>query len=104
MKKKEMTNYTKTRIFTVVLCLIVIVVSFFVQLKGQSFVESGCSYLDPITIDLLAFGIAVFLVVEGVYRISEHKNMGLKKQLTRSIRIAIGCAIMTIHFLQFFAK
>ncbi len=104
MKKKRMKAYTKTKLFTVGLCLIVITVALVVQLRGQSFVKGGCSYLDPITIDLLAFIVAIFLVIEGIYRMSEHKNMGLKKQLTRIIRIAIGCAIITIHVLQFFAK
>ena len=60
MEKKGLTNYTKTRIFTVVLCLIVIIVVLSVQLKGQESINSGCSYLDPITMDLLAFGIAIF--------------------------------------------
>ncbi|MCK5149547.1 hypothetical protein KAJ87_01325 [Candidatus Pacearchaeota archaeon] len=104
MKKKRMTSFTKTKIFTGILCLLVIIIVMSVQLIGQESVNSGCSYLDPITMDLLAFSIAIFLIIEGVYRISEHKNMGIKKQLTRSIRIAIGCGIMTIHILQFLAK
>ena len=99
-----MKAYTKTKLFTAGLCLVVIIVALTVQLRGQSFVQGGCSYLDPITVDLLAFAVAIFLVIEGTYRLSEHKNMGLKRQLTRSIRIAIGCAIITIHVLQFFAK
>jgi len=104
MKKKRMKAYTKTKLFTASLCLIVIIVALTVQLRGQSFVQGGCSYLDPITVDLLAFAVAIFLVIEGTYRLTEHKNMGLKGQLTRSIRIAVGCAIITIHILQFFAK
>ena len=104
MKKEGVTNYTKTRIFTGILCLIVIIAALTVQLTGQNFAKGGCSYLDPITIDLLAFFVAIFLVVEGVCRISEHKNMGIKRQFTRSVRIAIGCAIITIHVLQFFHK
>ncbi len=104
MKKKEMKTYTKTKLFTAGLCLIVIIIALIIQLKGQSFAQGGCSYLDPIIIDLLAFAVAIFLVIEGIYRLNEHKNMGLKGQLTRSIRIAVGCAIITIHVLQFFAK
>jgi len=99
-----MKAYTKTKLFTAGLCLVVIIVALTVQLRGQSFIQGGCSYLDPIIVDLLAFAVAIFLVIEGTYRLSEHKNMGLKRQLTRSIRIAIGCAIITIHVLQFFAK
>ena len=104
MKKKRMKPYLRTKLFTIGLCLIVIIVSLIVQLKGESFVQEGCSYLDPITIDLLAFSVAIFLVIEGICRLREHKNMGLKGQFSRSIRIAIGCAIITIHVLQFFAK
>ncbi len=104
MKKKEMTNYTKTKIFTIILCLIVIILTLFVQLRGQNTIQERCSYLDPIIVDLFAFGFAIFLVIEGTYRISEHKNMGLKKQLTRSIRISVGFAIITIHLLQVLAK
>ncbi len=99
-----MTPYTKTKFFTISLCLIAIIIALTIQLTGQSFVEGGCSYLDPITIDLLAFVFAIFLVVEGIFRLGEHKNMGLRKQFTRSLRIAIGCAIITIYVLQFFAK
>ena len=87
-----------------ILCLIIIVATLIVQLIGQSTIQGRCSYLDPIIVDLFAFGFALFLVIEGTYRISEHKNMGLKKQLTRSIRIAVGFAIITIHLLQVLAK
>jgi hypothetical protein len=99
-----MKNYTKIKIYTFSFCFLVIILALIVQLKGQSFLSSGCSYLDPITIDLLAFGVAVFLLIEGVYRINEHKNMGVKKQLTRIIRIGIGCAIITLHVLQVLYK
>jgi len=95
-----MKNYTKTKIFTAILCLAVILLTLFVQLRGQDSSGNGCSYLDPVTIDLLAFLIAIFLIIEGIYRISEHKNMLYRHQLTRSIRIAIGCAIIAIHILQ----
>ena len=99
-----MKNYTKIKLYTFTFCILVIIVALFVQLKGQSFLSKGCSYLDPVTIDLLAFGVAVFLVIEGIYRINEHKNMGLKKQFTRIVRVGIGCAIITLHVLQFLHK
>ena len=98
-----MKNYTKIKFYTFAFCIFVIILALFVQLRGQSFLK-GCSYLDPVTIDLLAFGIAVFLVFEGIYRINEHKNMGLKKQFTRIVRVGIGCAIITLHVLQFLYK
>lgn len=59
-----------------------------------------CSYLDPVTIDVLAFLAGVFLIIEGLYRIIEHKKEPLRKQLTRALRIALGCAILTLHAMQ----
>ena len=72
-----------------------IFISFIVQVKGSSQIEEKCSYLDPITIDILAFFVAIFLIVEGYHRINEHKNMSFKNQFTRSIRVVIGFAILT---------
>ena len=99
-----MKNYTKIKLYTLIFCILIIILVLFVQLKRQNFLSKGCSYLDPITIDLLAFGVAVFLVIEGIYRINEHKNMGVKKQFTRIVRVGIGCAIITLHVLQFLYK
>ena len=99
-----MKNYAKIKLFTFVFCLVIVIFVLFVQLTGQSLLKSQCSYLDPVTIDFLAFGVAIFLVVEGLYRINEHKNMGLKKQSTRIVRVGIGCAIITLHILQFLHK
>ncbi len=102
--KKVMKNSTKTMIFTIGLSGLTILIAIFVQLFGQSKVTLVCSYLDPILIDVLAFSAAIFLVVEGIYRIIEHKDAQLKRQFTRSIRIAFGCAIITLHVIQFFYK
>jgi heme/copper-type cytochrome/quinol oxidase subunit 4 len=101
---KESKNLKRTLIFTFIICLIVIVVVTWVQLIGQSKISVGCSYLDPITIDLLAFFAALFLVIEGFARIIEHPNASIKRQLTRIIRIGFGCAITTLHILQFLHK
>ena len=75
-----------------------------VQLRGQNNVEKGCSYLDPILIDILAFCVALFLVIEGIYSIFKHKGEPLKSQITRSVRIAIGFTILTLHTMQFIHK
>ena len=98
-----MKNLTKTLLATLVLCLIAISFTLYTQLKDQvSF--NGCSYLDPIAIDIFALLVAIFLIVEGYIRIIEHPRASLKKQLTRPIRIAIGSAIITVHILQFMHK
>ena len=99
-----MKNLTRTAIFTSVLSGITILIAAIVQFNGQNKIVLACSYLDPALIDILAFSAALFLVVEGIYRIWEHKNASLKKQFTRSIRIAFGCAILTLHIIQFFYK
>jgi len=75
-----------------------------IQFYGQSKINSQCSYLDPILVDFLAFGAALFLFLEGIYRIFENPNYSLKKQITVIIRIAFGCAIITLHIIQFIHK
>ena len=98
-----MKNIYKTLLVTLILVLISISLTLYVQLSGQNLV-SACSYLDPFVIDILAFTVALFLIVEGLVRILEHPQASLRRQITRPIRIAIGCAIVTIHILQFIHK
>jgi len=100
----EESKLRKTLIVTIIVCLLVIGVVTWVQIYGQNQIATGCSYLDPITIDLLAFFAALFLVIEGFARIIEHPNASLKRQLTRIMRIAFGCAILTLHTIQFLHK
>lgn len=97
-------NLKKTLIVTFIISLIVIISVALIQLYGQSKIVSGCSYLDPITIDLLAFLAALFLVIEGFARIIEHPHASLSRQTTRIIRIAFGFAIVTLHIIQFMHK
>ena len=99
-----MKNLYKTLIFTVICSLIVITFVTFIQLNSQSEINFKCSYLDPILIDVLAFSAALFLVIEGFARIFEHPHASLKRQFTRTIRIVLGFAIITLHFIQFLHK
>ena len=99
-----MKNITKTNLFTLILSLLVVVLVVSVQINGKSASGLSCSYLDPIYIDVLAFIAGLFLVLEGGYRIYEHKNNSLKKQFTRSIRIALGIGLLTLHVMQFLYK
>ena len=98
-----MKNLNKTLLFTLGLVIVVVIFAYFMQSNQQNSVN-GCSYLDPFTVDILAFSIAIFLVIEGLARIFEHPNASLKRQLTRPLRIAIGAAIITIHIMQFIHK
>ncbi len=100
MKIKDSRN---TAIFTALLSLATIISAFIVQSNASKNV-SKCSYLDPVIIDVLAFLAASFLVVEGIYSIAKNKNQPLKNQWTRSIRIAFGFAILTLHLMQFLHK
>ncbi|MEK6873907.1 MAG: hypothetical protein AABW91_03605 [Nanoarchaeota archaeon] len=99
-----MKNFHKTLLFTIILCLITIITTSFVQLKANDILENSCSYFDPVMVDILAFLLAIFLISEGSYRVYEHANFSLKKQITRSIRIACGFGILTLHVIQFFYK
>jgi hypothetical protein len=107
MKKNEkhsQNNLKKTLLVASLVSLIVIVLVTYVQLSGQNKIAVGCSYLDPITIDLLAFLAALFLVIEGFARIIEHPHASLIRQTTRIIRIAFGFSILTLHIIQFMHK
>ncbi len=104
LKLEYVGQLKKTLIVTAIICLGVILLVIYVQLYGQSKIVEGCSYLDPITIDFLAFFAALFLVIEGFARIIEHPSATLKRQTTRIIRIAFGCAILTLHIIQFIHK
>ncbi len=82
-----------------VLSLSTSLLGFFVQRNAHQQVPR-CSYLDPLLIDVLAFLAGIFLIIEGFYRILEHKKDSLSKQFTRTLRIALGCAIITLHIMQ----
>jgi len=98
-----MNNINKTTLFTLIISSISILASYLVQLRASKNVNL-CSYLDPLIVDVLAFLAATFLIVEGVSRIYLNRSHPLKQQLTRSIRIAFGCAILTLHIMQFLHK
>ena len=100
---KNNRNYKKTLITIFIFSIISIIIAIIVQLKGQSSVN-GCSYLDPITIDILAFTASLFLIIEGTARIIEHPNASLKRQFTRIIRVSAGFAILSLHIMQFVHK
>jgi hypothetical protein len=99
-----LSNSIKTFLFTSFVCITTILLSAFTQIRGQSSLDAPASYLDPILIDLLAFSAAAFLVVEGLTRLAQNRNLPLASQLTRTLRVAIGCGVMTIHVIQFLHK
>ncbi|MBW3004196.1 hypothetical protein KY328_03560 [Candidatus Woesearchaeota archaeon] len=73
------------------------------QLNGQDPVN-GCSYLDPITVDIFAILFSLFLIIEGVYKIIKDIDKPFWSNFTRFVRISLGFAVLTIHILQFVHK
>ncbi len=106
MKKTDLRRNRSLRttvIFTSVLSFVSISSAFFVQKNANASV-SQCSYLDPLVVDILAFLAALFLVIEGIYHIVRNRDQPFREQWTRSIRVAFGCAILTLHIMQVLHK
>ena len=101
--KNAVSSLTKTLLLTLCLSLGGGYMSFVIQTNANEKV-SACSYLDPISIDILAFGSAVFLLIEGLASIWKHKKSKVLSQLTRCIRVCIGTSILVIHTMQFLHK
>ena len=97
------TNLFQTLVTTCLLSLGCIFIAFMVQYQANRSVSS-CSYLDPIIIDILAIVLAIFLIIEGFVEIFRYRDYSLTRQLTRSIRVCLGFAILTIHLMQFIHK
>ena len=92
-------------IMTSIISLATIIVSFSTQSIAEKSLTIKCSYFDPILVDLLAFSAALFLVLEGLYRLIEHQEIKTTKdRLFLAIRIAFGFAIITLHVMQFMHK
>ena len=106
MEKKNSNKIALKRvlIFTISVSVIVAILINLVQYYGASKITQNCSYLDPITIDLLAFVAGIFLVVEGYYKIIIDNNRTIKNNLTRVIRITAGTTIFILHIVQFIHK
>jgi len=94
----------KTFLMTLSFSLAGILSCICIQLRGERSVDARASYLDPWLIDIIAFSAAVFLVIEGIVRQVQTRDVAVSKQITRAIRIAIGAGVMTIHIIQFMHK
>jgi len=99
-----MKNIHKTIIMTLTLLLLSVIGSIIVQITGQNSLTVNCSYVDPLTVDVLAFIVTLFLIFEGLYKIFKEPDLYFTKQITRSIRIAMGSAILAMHILQVMYK
>ncbi len=62
----------------------------------------NCSYLNPFLIDIIAFGLGAFLVIDALYHAI---NPETRAQLFFILmRFAIGVSIITVHIYQVIKK
>jgi len=54
-----------------------------------------------VTIDYFAFFAGLFLIVEGMYKLTYNKSDSVKDKILKGIRVVIGTCVFTIHLLQF---
>ena len=78
-------------------------IAFTIQSTANRSVNS-CSYLDPITVDIAAMIIGLFIFGEGLYDFYRHIKTASIHQLARCARVGIATAIITIHVMQFIHK
>lgn len=74
------------------------------------FISAGAAYftkrtffwsMGPVVVDYWAFAAGIFLVGEGLWRVSSSKESTFAINFFRVLRIGVGICIFTIHFLQF---
>ena len=100
-KKDIRTSLAVTGIFSVG----AIVTAYTIQRQAEvNLGDLKCSYLDPISIDFLAFAAGIFLVCDGFYEILWHKDLLPQGKILASLRTAFGFAILTLHAMQFLHK
>lgn len=98
-----MKKIIKHLIITFIFVVFVMIFIAIVQKSGENvLINNPCSYIDKEITDILAVSMALFLIIEGLYRMIEHKDYDLKYQLTRILQVGIGGAIITLHIMQFF--
>ena len=91
----------KNLTMTVFCVLIVMIIISLIQMSGQNYLAGNpCSYIDKVFTDILAMSAALFLIIEGLYRMFEHKEYEFRHQLTRIIQVCIGSAIVLLHIMQ----
>ncbi|HQP12156.1 MAG TPA: hypothetical protein PK470_05275 [Candidatus Omnitrophota bacterium] len=96
-------NLRKTLQLTVVVSLASSVGAFLIQSRANT-LTSACSYLDPVTIDIVAVLFGLFLVIDGLNDIYRCRLSAIQEQWPKSIRVAIGISILLIHIMQFLHK
>ncbi len=100
---KSMSNLQRTILLTAILSAAAAAISGIIQSRANT-VVSSCSYLDPLAVDIAALAMSAFLIIEGITDIFVHRQYLVRRQLTRCLRVALGCSILTIHTMQFIHK
>jgi hypothetical protein len=100
---REISKLQKTYLWTALCAAVSGILAFCVQSEANKVVRS-CSYLDPITVDILALMIGFFLLGEGLVDIRRHAESRVLSQSGRIARVSIGVSILVIHAMQFLRK
>ncbi len=74
---------------------------FLIALTGYITYHFFNTHFAKITIDYFAFIAGIFLIAEGLYKISRSKGPLFPDQFLRGFRVMIGIWIFTIHLFQF---
>lgn len=78
-----------------------IILACLIALTGYMIYRSFNTHFAKITIDYFAFLTGIFLIAEGLYKISGTKAPFFPGQFLRGCRVMIGAWVLTIHLLQF---
>lgn len=88
----------KTNIFRVTLVVILLTMLMTIAITVLIFNSSFAHN----TIDYFSFAAALFLIIDGVYKISRYRiERYFPNQFIRHIRVIIGTCIFTIHVMQY---
>jgi len=72
-----------------------------IQFIDRQYLSGGYPGITIDYRDYFPFFAGIFLVSEGLYRISGSKEALYPGQVTRIIRVIIGTCLITLHLLQF---
>lgn len=105
MKNQRRKGFRLALLTTGAFSSVAIATAYYVQKASETKVSNiKCSYLDPISIDILAFTAGIFLICDGLYELIGHEDLSKKEKILVSVRVAFGCAILTLHTMQFLHK
>jgi len=96
-------NVKKIILFALFMSLVFSFTAYLIQINN-GINQYSCSYLDPLGIDIFAFLIGVFLIIESAVSILKDRKALFKYNITRCLRMSVGFSIITIHIMQVIHK